>query len=304
MSLIRYEAHNFPASTPIQNGQGVLSCSWGDLIWASLTLGRQSMLGSLAHYVKSPWEAIFRISLVRTLLGSPGPQLPWKRSIAASSLDPSEKAATNYFLGLILTKLFASRFLSTPWLLHLDSVDSSLVTILKGRSRPDLIGLSVASEWFVFECKGRGTAPAAKAVSKAKHQAGRVSAIGGQAPSASIAAFSYFRVDELQFEWHDPPQRKRRRSFEVPFDPDMWRAYFAPLAQLLMTRPETTRARQEPTAVYVPEVDVYIEVVPAVLRRLLDEDWDGARRAAMLQGPIDERYHLDGISVIAGSTWD
>jgi hypothetical protein len=42
-------------------------------------------------------------------------------------------------LGMTLCKVFASRFLLTPWLLHLDVFRAALNAVTLGRSRPDLV---------------------------------------------------------------------------------------------------------------------------------------------------------------------
>jgi hypothetical protein len=65
-------------------------------------------------------RAIFRWSLVRMALqqrGARGQKLV--RTDAFEQMDPTEKGAINYFLGLLGCKLFASKLLDWPWTLHL-----------------------------------------------------------------------------------------------------------------------------------------------------------------------------------------
>lgn len=67
------------------------------------------------------YEALFRWSLVRMALEQTGLRASrLRRTTAAKTLDPTEKGAVNYFLGMTFCKLFAAKLLHTPWLLHLD----------------------------------------------------------------------------------------------------------------------------------------------------------------------------------------
>ncbi len=78
-----------------------------------------------------------------------------KRSEAYDGLDPSEKGAVSYFLGLTLAKAFAERELDVPWLMHLDVYRKELAPVLSGQSRPDLVGQTTGGSWVVIEAKGR-----------------------------------------------------------------------------------------------------------------------------------------------------
>jgi hypothetical protein len=80
-----------------------------------------------------------------------------RRTNAFVSLGPTEKGMVSYFLGMTLCKLFASRLLSAPWLLHLDVFRPVLNPVTLGRSRPDLVGEDIAGNWHAFESKGRSS---------------------------------------------------------------------------------------------------------------------------------------------------
>ena len=170
---IPYTSRDFPSGTIA--GRGDLQTGWGDLLWAALTVGRPNTAYVLAHGDASYHEALFRLSLVRMALE----QRPFSRSLqrtdAFRSLDPTEKGAVSYFLGMAFCKLFASRFLHTTWLLHLDVFRDQLgPALLGGRSRPDLVGQDVKGAWHAFECKGRSSAPNVEDRRKAKAQAQRL----------------------------------------------------------------------------------------------------------------------------------
>jgi hypothetical protein len=119
--------------------------------------------------------------MIKTALGQVGGSRPFQRTAAFKALDPTEKGAVSYFLGMAVCKLFASRVLDTPWLLHLDVFGNQLSAATKsGRSRPDLIGLNTSGAWHVFESKGRSGSPSAKDKLKAKQQVQRLVTVNGE----------------------------------------------------------------------------------------------------------------------------
>ncbi|WP_224702718.1 hypothetical protein [Devosia aquimaris] len=115
------------------------------------------------------------------------------KTSAFAALDPTENGMVSYFLGMTFTKLFASRYLHTPWLLHLDVFKDTLNPSILGRSRPDLIGQSAAGEWFAFESKGGSARPSATDRANAKAQAQRLVAIGAVATPLHVGSFAFFR---------------------------------------------------------------------------------------------------------------
>ena len=151
------------------------------------------------------YEALFRWSLVRMALEQSGPTAHrLRRTTAAKTLDPSEKGAVNYFLGLAVCKLFAAKLLRAPWLMHLDVFRPQLNAVLAGRSRPDLVGEMQTGGWLALECKGRLSEPGNEAKIKAKQQAQRLTSVNGTAPSLHVGGIAYFRSDVLRFYWQDP----------------------------------------------------------------------------------------------------
>ena len=147
--FIPVESEEFPLSGPVQNGTRNHSVSWDDLLWAAITVGRPNRHYVFQHGRASLYEALFRLSSMRMLLEQRAPGARrFHRTNAAKTLDPSEKGAVHYFLGLTLCKLFADKLLGAPWLLHLDVFRDRLnPTLLQGRSRPDLVGLTFNGGW-------------------------------------------------------------------------------------------------------------------------------------------------------------
>jgi len=152
MLRIPYVTEAFPPRT-VANGQAELAVTWDDILGAAVTVGRPRRHYVFRHGAASMYEALFRWSLVRMALEQSGPYgYRLRRTTAARTLDPTEKGAVNYFLGMTFCKLFAAKLLNTPWLLHLDVFRPMLNPVLTGRSRPDLVGqVQGLAQWHAFE---------------------------------------------------------------------------------------------------------------------------------------------------------
>jgi hypothetical protein len=179
------------------------SLTW--LVHAAVTAGhgpgwRQAALPNIA----GQWELLWKTSALRVAVCEQNTQPSWRsprlRLVPTDRLnrmDPSERRALSYHLGITLSVAWARRALSIPWLLHLDVYQSAFnVNLQPGNSRPDLVGRHPNGSWAVFEAKGRGTPPDPKAEKKAKDQAKRVVDIGGVAPTSRFAFFSYYAPDK------------------------------------------------------------------------------------------------------------
>ncbi len=314
MLKIYHDSENFPTGI-VTNGSAELNVTWNDILWAAVTVGRPNR-----HYVfqygnASMFEALFRWSLVRMSLEQSSPTaFRLRRTAAAKTLDPSEKGAINYFLGLIFCKLFASQLLNTPWLLHLDVFRPMLNPVLTGRSRPDMVGLNPASgEWHAFECKGRASSPSADAQTKAKAQASRLVSVSGIPCSLHIGAITYFRSDVLQFYWRDPTP-DGQREIELSAIGDPWRYYYSPIAELISDRKAwdrlTDRRREKTSPFVVPvleieKLDVSIGIEPRIAQALSSKDWNNAHALSVkLSNELKVMgYQPDGIRIETGSSW-
>ena len=305
---IEYESAGFAAGAPVINGPGTLDTSWDDVLWAALTVGRPNRQYVFRYGVPSIYEAIFRLSLVRMALEQRGPSGTrlW-RTQAARTLDPSEKGAINYFLGLTICKLFAERLLQAPWMLHLDVYRPMLNPFLSGRSRPDRVGQTMSGQWLALECKGRLSPPDARAKTRAKQQAQRLVSVNGVTPGFRVGGISFFKKDVLRFFWVDPePDSRVKRPIEVTVEPSDWRFYYLPALDLVRSRPAVLeRMRDAPTLMEVEEADIQIGIHPTVLRSLEDEKWEEARHRGQAVGaePSQHKYRLDGLTVVAGESW-
>ena len=196
MLHIPYKSEHFPPGT-VQNGRNMLPVTWGDILWAAITVGRPNRYNVSRYGYASVYDALFRWSLIWMALEQYDPTTDYLcQTDAAKTLDPSEKSAVSYFLGMTFCKLFATKLLNTPWFLHLDVCRPQIDPILSGRSRPDLVGQEHGTNlWYAFESKGRSNPIDSSVKDRAKIQAQHLLSVNGVACSMHIGAITYFRKD-------------------------------------------------------------------------------------------------------------
>ena len=272
---ILYTSRDFPSGTVPRSGY--LQTNWDEVLHSALTVGRPNLAYVFRHGKASYYEAVFRHSLVWMALKQGPYSGSLHRTQAYKALDPTEKGAVSYFLGMAVCKLFASHLLNTPWLLHLDVFRDELdPSVLAGRSRPDLVGEDASGAWHAFECKGRSSVPSAEDRRRAKDQARRLVRVNSTDCSLHIGAISFFRRDELEFHWRDPEPEEPEKAepFEIQLPNDAWRHYYGP-ALALATELDTDHIAEDRTA-----LDVKIEIHPEILERLKRGAWTDARLLA------------------------
>ena len=119
MFEIPYFASQFPSNYgPHLSGWNVCQCSLAELVRSAVSVGRASWRHVFQFGISSIFEIGYRGCLIYANLKQDGPHL--LRSDAYVALDPSEKSAVSYFLGLTSAKLMSERYLEVPWLMHLD----------------------------------------------------------------------------------------------------------------------------------------------------------------------------------------
>lgn len=304
MLRIPYDSESFPTGT-VASGRAELTVTWDDILWAAVTVGRPNRHYVFRHGAASMYEAIFRWSLVRMALEQTGPGgYRVRRTTAAKTLDPTEKGAVSYFLGMTFCKLFAAKLLNTPWLLHLDAFRPALNPVLTGRSRPDLVGQEHGgTQWHAFECKGRISPPDAIAKDKAKSQAQRLVRVSGTACTLHVGAVTYFRGDALNFYWRDP--LPGGRTIEVPFDADAWRYYYGPIVEAISGAGFNSLQSDEDNLVAVEGADLKVGMHPVVAKYLVSGQWESAHAAATeaKREMTSAGYQPDGLKVVAGRSW-
>lgn len=233
---IPYLASNFPASySSTLFGRQILQCTWVDIVWAAITTGKPSHSSLLAHKWHSLADIIVRSHTIYANLRQESKYL--KRSSLYDALDPTEKGAVSYFLGMAMAKLFATKQFDVAWLFHVSQATrhGTTITFSKGtKSQPDLIGQTTNGEWVIIEAKGRTNGLDLSAVAKAKAQTGMISTINGSIPSLRIALQVYF--DEMLNVFIEDPidTHEDAIAIDINYDDALYN-YYAP-AELLITK--------------------------------------------------------------------
>ena len=303
MPSIEYDSESFPSGS-IPNGNHQLSVTWDDILWAAITVGRPDLYHVFEHGHASIYEALFRWSLIRMSLEQHGYGTRIHRTAAFKHMDPSEKGSVNYFLGLVMCKLFSTKLLNAPWCWHLDVWRDDLdPVLLKGRSRPDMVAQSASSnQWHAFECKGRASTPGTTEKNKAKQQAQRIVSVGGTNCTLHVGTITYFRGDVLKFFWKDPEAKSE--PIEIPRPGDIWGRYYAPFIEAYLSR--TPDAESTLTqGVSIEELDLTLKIHPQLSEPLFGRNWVSARRRAreLRKELKNEEYQPDGLKVVAGTSW-
>lgn len=309
---IDYRSEGFPPGSPVANGNAVLTTSWDELLWAAVTVGRPNRQYVFRHGTASMYEALFRWSLVRMALEQRGQAARrLRRTDAAKTLDPSEKGAVNYFLGMVLCKLFSWKLLDAPWAMHLDVFRRQLnPRILTGRSRPDLVAETLSHDWVALESKGRISVPGGEAKRKAKEQAERLVSVNGVTPQYHIGCITYFNNEVIRFFWKDPKieKDKPKHPIELTIDDSDWRYYYRPLLDLIRFHPlylDKMLHDDGFNLLPIQDLDIEVGIHPLILDRIIHEQWGDAKKVCHKEADVLHKagYQPDGIRISAGSTW-
>lgn len=290
-----------------------LHVDWNDLAWAAITVGRPNRYYVFKHGRSSAYEAIFRASLLRMALEESTGGTRYSRTPACKALDPSEKGAVNYFLGLTLCKAFAEHELSVPWLWHLDVFRNTLNPQLYSaeRSRPDLVGEQSNGDWIAFEAKGRVSPPDTKTKQKAKEQAERVVRVMGKPVTGHYAGISYFKKDTLSFFVQDPEPVSENSPRAITLkgeESDLFRTYYLPFVALMRSltgRPD--KSSDGVVRVHSEEIDADVGMRAELFELAAREQWAEMRRVCLALGSQKElarsETHADGLWLRAGRSW-
>lgn len=224
-----------------------------------------------------------------------------RRSEAYDGLDPSEKGAISYFVGLTMAKAFAELTLNVPWLMHLDVYREELAVALAGQSRPDLVGQTTDGHWVGIEAKGRSNAFEMNALNNAKAQAQMLGTVGGEEPVLRIGMLTHFTGERLQFRVRDPHADDERHRVELPLNRErLMEGYYRPFRTLLSRSEQTIELRGEQFRIsHTDNADLAVGLAE---RRM--EANAPSLTVAEHQGD-GEKYYVgrDGVVVILGSLW-
>jgi hypothetical protein len=261
MPTIGYESAGFGATLAGLNGGGVLTCTWAQLFWAAVTVGK-AFGDEAAFGLFSTFERIHRSSMLYAYLVE-APTGAITRADTYLGADPSEKANISYSLGMTLAKLYSEVSLATPRLLHYATYAGGYaITTAAGGSRPDLIGLTATGDWLVFEAKGRSNGLEAGVIAAAKLQSLQILTIGGLTPVCRVGMAAYFASSGLRFAVEDPVGRGSRKV-DITREEFVTR-YDSSLRRLIETR-VSNASRQidghEYFGAEYPEADLFLSIL-------------------------------------------
>lgn len=306
MPTVRLKTIKFPQAAGIPNATMDWDLSWPELIWAAVSVGKGSLAHVLQHGQYSLLEIVYRSAMVyANLLEKPDAR--FGRSDAYEGLDPSEKGAISYFLGLALTKAFVADRLGVPWLMHLDLFRDRFAVNLAPGERPDLFGQDALGRWIVAESKGRTNAHDSEALAKAKVQASQVIDVGGSIPHLSIGLVASFERKSLSLVADDPPIDRSREAISLKLSREEFlEAYYRPFRRLTETFPVARQAigGYEVQGVRSESADLVVGISDRRIRELSQ-----GFGAPFRQGrPIEDRDRnaylgMDGVYVGLGASW-
>lgn len=308
MPIVDLKALNFPPAVGVQNGAQRWNLPWNELVWAAVSVGKGSLAHMVQHGQYSMFEIIFRAAMVyANLLEKQDAR--FARSEAYDGLDPSEKGAVSYFLGLALTKAFVAEKLDVPWLMHLDLYRTRFGVNLAPGERPDLFGHDSQGRWIVAESKGRTNTHDKKALAKAKSQASQVIDVGGSPPVLSIGLVASFQKGRLALVADDPPidEKGERVSIDVS-RAEFRNTYYRPFDELLATFPirQERVAGYEVRAVHAVSADLFVGISDQYLEdsAVVLERIGRQQRRALRDAEQNAYLGVDGIYVRLGESWN
>jgi hypothetical protein len=295
--IIPYEAIGFSPSIK----KGDLTVTWAELVWAAVTYGKSSVCYHLKYPGHSRAEKKYRAYLLYTCLKQEGEQL--FKSGLYEEMDQTEKGAASYFLGMVLTKIFADRLLDIPLLWHV-SKSSQAISFAPGKSRPDLIGCSSKlNEWIVAEAKGRSDGFNKLALSKAKEQSQMVTTINGNAPKFRFGSESYFSP-HLQVVMEDPPAE--REAIPVKFNTAQALAEYYSILPLLNEHGAEVRIHGvDYVAMYDEDVGVSIGLPANFVLPILESELRTSEVDLPLETRLSQLEYVgrDGFFIRLDSRW-
>lgn len=312
---IPFKAVNFtPDLSPLASKP--LSASWSEIVHAAITVGRATYRHVSLHGRYSIFERLHKIFILYAYLrdGARGRLL---RTRAYDGLDPSEKSAVSYFLGLMSASLFSSKLLGVRYLSHLDVYryfpDPKYrinPEFFLGKKKPDLVGQNAAGNWVAIEAKGRTEGYASWVVDSAKRQQlANLKSINSKPVSIKVATLAYFRSGVFHVHMEDPQEINEEASnLILPETEEYTQHWYEPFIDLVRSQGHTLRQEEGRQYIAVPfeVLDVTIGLDKAILdsyerrMRIVPDRSNGGRLAQAERKFIGH----EGIFVELGSTWN
>lgn len=310
---ITYNSQNFPRylGTALR-GSNQITFSPQELFWAAITVGRANVTDVIINGIYSEYEILYRASIIAANVAQSGNNLI--KSSAYQSLDPSEKSAISYFLGLTFCKLLSHRLLDVPWLLHIDVYRSHFEATGQAfrfgssRLRPDMIGSDTRRRWVVIESKGRTNSYPLDLLVHAKNQTRNLRQIGGDYPSLRIAAVTHFSNNLLTVDWEDP-EGVNKDNFDLETSFADFLFYYYKLVVNILSNNRTTEVNGY-TVYTFQNINLTIGLDTAIFNFYKNKSLESIQRQQIIPSvrfqefPEQDFYAgSDGIIVGLGQNW-
>jgi hypothetical protein len=228
----------------------------------------------------------------------------WHKAPAYKFLDPSEKTAVSYFLGMAQAKITCELLLGVPHLIHLDSV-LQLLGAPTRTSRPDLVGYDAFSRQFSIsvEAKGRSGGWFDNVIDKAKDQARLMPAVIGLKSNVCVASLAYFGSrGRWEAYLEDPPRTNHQVDDIQPST--LLIGYYRPLVAAMLEAGISESDSSDIEAVSnLPGLDAKLGLPEPIVRALVDVPRTGFISPAQvevagsrLSAEIDELFGQAGLA--------
>ena len=283
MPQIEITTVNFPTSLPRPtswrrgrpwpNGSSPIDVSSDEVYKAAAEVGATS---AVFGYRPRTWrEILWRVNMILANLDQTSGG--WKQNPSYKRLDPSEKSAVSYYLGMVLSAIMAKKLWNTPHLVHVDAVLEILGKEIGNVQRPDLVGYRQGATAnslgrLLLEAKGRTNGFSQPPVEKAKKQLREAPAevlqlVGSGAPR--IASLSYFENGHWSGYMVDPPGAPVESLYsDDEFKTLVDTAYCWPFMEIIKAYPGERGQTSEGYTVWMPEVNMKISMPYPIFERV------------------------------------
>ncbi|MGG0789880.1 hypothetical protein ABE132_14480 [Peribacillus simplex] len=289
---IKYDSLEFSELKSTFYGYNDFSFNWNQLIWAAITVGRDSWSDVKIDVNNYKKEIIFRKSMLdfaitvipkteKDKFGNDVLNFRPYTSKGFNCMDGSEKTAISYFMSTIFVKLFSARLLNCPWLMHLDRYAGRRfnATFVKGgkkfhtTKRPDLVGLRngpilfddlgnpyITSDWMAFESKGRSSR-VKSALDEAKDQLENLDKINSVDPLRVALQTYTSKSNEIKVVWRDPESKIAKNSFCLTINKkDFLFEYYYPIYRLIVSNDNLDRLYLNENLYFTYEIDGTLKI--------------------------------------------
>ena len=195
-----------------------------DLIKAVLYMG---MKPGMVHATSRLAELEFKFAMVNAALDDEHiPKKPYNNrfvrmnSAFITNLDPTEKAAIHYWIGMVFATLLARKKFGYKHVIHYslfknDPINSVVLKNNTSKLSPDLICVKGHYEYGVFEAKGMDSIKS-DTMYHAIRQLEQVKLVNGQKPADSIVSFTRTSTTGLLIRYRDPKEGEENIVFSLP----------------------------------------------------------------------------------------